>query len=114
MTIEEVTTVPILGRSTRTFTNEHRWVTSETGRRALVVRQLAPEPIEMATAILRIDQQYAFSIVGPREDGAVRAEAIWVDAKVLGAELPEGYAVRQAVRRMQSTADAVDARGLGE
>ncbi|HMV69012.1 MAG TPA: hypothetical protein PKA64_19345 [Myxococcota bacterium] len=107
--LRESTRVPVLGLATRTFTFDARWLVSEDGVTRLATRQRSPDPVEMSTTLLRVDQQYGFSVVGPSDAGAIRAEAVWVDAVALGSELPEGYAVRQAVRRMQDAADAMDA-----
>lgn len=108
-TVSDETRVPLLGTATRTFTNQLRWVTSEAGERLLAVRQLSPDPVDITSTLLAIDQQYAIALIGDDGAGAVRAESIWVDGRVLGAELPEGYAVRQAVRQMQAAADAMTA-----
>jgi|JI7StandDraft_1071085.scaffolds.fasta_scaffold165900_1 hypothetical protein len=113
MDIEEETQVPLLGTTTRTFTNEHRWVTGADSQRALVVRQLAPTPVLTTSSLFAVEQQYAFSVTGLTHEGVVRAESIWVDARVLGLELPEGFAVREAVKRMQKTADGMDEHLLG-
>jgi hypothetical protein len=106
-TVSDETQIPMLGRASRTFTNQLRWVTSDAGEELLAVRQLAPDPVDLTSTLLAIDQQYSFALVGEHEEGAVRAEAIWVDARVLGAELPEGFAVRQAVGQMQTAADTM-------
>lgn len=107
--VEEETRVPVLGRTTRVFTGELRWLTTDAGAQVLSQRVLGPDPVDVASALLAIDQQYGFSVISPHEGGSIRAEAIWVEARIVGAELPEGFAVRQAVQQMQATADALDA-----
>ncbi len=106
-TVDDETQVPLLGTASRRFTNQLRWVTSEAGEVVLAVRQLAPQPVTITSTLMAIDQQYSFAVVADEGDGALRAESIWVDARVLGAELPEGFAVRQAVRQMQTAADVI-------
>lgn len=106
-TVDDETEVPLLGTAARRFTNQLRWVRSEAGETVLAVRQLAPEPVEITSTLMAIDQQYSFALVADDGSGALRAEAIWVDARLLGAELPEGFAVRQAVGQMQTAADVI-------
>lgn len=105
--------LPVIGVTRREVTSEQRWVASEEGP-ILAIRQRTPEPFEIDSPFFAIDQQYAFAMVRPEGEGAFRVEAIWVDAKILGAEVPEGSAVRQAVQGMQKAADDMDAWYLGD
>lgn len=108
----EVTSVPLLGDSERELYTELAWVDAHPG--VLAVRQLVPEPTVFAVPLLAVDQQYGFFVLEPGPQGGTRrAEAFWVDAKVIGLEVPEGYAVDQAVGRMQSSAAEIDAWYLG-
>lgn len=112
---DEENRVPVLGASWKTTDAQVRWVQPEEGGAAvLALRQLTPDPIEFASPILAIDQQYGFTMLREEPDGGVlRVEAFWVDARVLNLELPEGFAVAQAVRRMQASAADMDAYFLG-
>lgn len=105
----ETADVPVAVSSIRVVTNEMRWVPDAAGDVMLAIRQLAPEPTDFQVKLMAVDQQYNFILVRPHEGGSQRIEAIWVDAKVLGVAVPEGEAVRQAVSRMQKSADDIDA-----
>lgn len=114
-TAEEENRIPVLGRSWKTTTAHLRWVTPPSGGPdVLAMRQLTPEPIDFGSPVLAVDQQYGFSMLRPEADGTTRVEALWVDARVVGLELPEGWAVAQAVGRMQQSADDLDAFFAGE
>lgn len=109
----EVTSVPLLGASERVLHTALRWVPDTEG--VLAVRQLVPEPTTFEVTLMAVDQQYGFIVLEPMSDGGTRrSEAFWVDAQVLGLEVPEGYAVQQAVSRMQSSAGEIDTYFLGE
>lgn len=111
-TSTETTRVPLLGRSDRVVRNALRWVDDEAGVRWLVMRQVAPDGVSFRAEVplMAIDQQYGVVVLGPRPDGGVRrVEAFWVEARVLGADVPEGFAVQLTVRQFQDSADAIDA-----
>ncbi|MFM2163461.1 MAG: hypothetical protein RLZZ383_2973 [Pseudomonadota bacterium] len=102
--------VPVLGETTRTYRTEMRWETDADGERFLALRQVAPDPMTFHLDLLAVDQQYGVSLVWPTTTGALRVEAFWIDARILGTlTLPEGFAVRQAVDQMQTTASEMDA-----
>lgn len=102
--------VPVLGETTRTYRTEMRWETDDAGDTFLALRQVAPDPISFNLDLLAVDQQYGVSLVWPTATGALRVEAFWIDARILGnLTLPEGFAVRQAVDQMQKTASEMDA-----
>lgn len=105
----ETSTVPVLGQSVRTIRSELQWVDTTAGAEVFAMRQLVPEPTDFTTPLLAIDQQYGFTLVRATDTGSERLETFWVDAKVIGLELPEGFAVHQAVGRMQASADDLDA-----
>ncbi len=107
----EVSRIPLLGTATRTTESALRWVVGDaSGARFLAMRQLDPDPTDFTTPLLAVDQQYGLTLLADAPDGGtLRLEAIWVDARVLGAELPEGFAVRQAVGRMAKSAADMDA-----
>lgn len=110
----EEASVPVMGVSRRTIQTHLRWVTGDHGVEVLAMRQVVPEATSFDVALMEIDQQYGFTLVHPHEGGARRLEAFWVDARVLGLELPEGYAVQQAVQRMQASAAELDAWAASE
>ncbi len=106
---QQVVDMPILGNSTQTFTRAFRWVEPKEGEPWIASRLLAPNPIEFSTEILAVDQQYSFFAMFPGDQGTERVEAFWVEARALGMELPEGFAVSTTVNEMQNQADDVDA-----
>jgi len=114
-TTEETTKVPFLGRSTRTVATEFTWVNTST-QRCAAMRQVAPEPVAFHAAVplMGIDQQYGLVILCPYESGVRRIEAFWVEARLLGSDLPEGIAVRTTVNQFQKAADDLDAWVSGE
>jgi hypothetical protein len=108
-TASQVIEIPILGEATQTFQRSFRWVYPDDGEPWIASRLLSPQPIEFTTEILAVDQQYSFFALYP--DGGVtsRVEAFWVEARALGFEMPETFAVANAVTEMQTSADRVDA-----
>lgn len=102
--------VPVLGETTRTYRTELRWEQDADGEAFLAARQVSPDPITFALDLLAVDQQYGVWFAWPTDSGALRVEAFWIDARILGTfTLPEGFAVRQAVDQMQKTASEMDA-----
>ena len=99
----------ILGEATQSFQRSFRWVEPADGDPYVVSRLLAPEPIAFSTEILAVDQQYSFVVLHSDGGHTRRIETFWVEARALGFELPEGYAVSSAVKTMQNQADEIDA-----
>ncbi len=115
-TTEETTRIAVIGRSTRRTVNELRWITID-GVQHAVMRQVSPEGVTFHADVplMAIDQQYGVVLLRPVDGGGVRrVEAFWVEARVIGAELPEGFAVRLTVDQFQKAADDIDAYVLGE
>jgi hypothetical protein len=104
----QIIDVPILGESTQVMDRSFRWVLPEDGEPWIASRLLSPTPLEFSTDILAVDQQYSFFALYPDGDTARRVEAFWVEARALGAEFPEAFAVDMAVNEMQNQADRVD------
>jgi hypothetical protein len=104
----QIIDVPILGESTQTMERSFRWVRPAEGEAWIASKLLSPTPVEFTTSILAVDQQYSFFALYPDGDIARRVEAFWVEARALGAELPEAFAVDMAVGEMQTQADRVD------
>ncbi len=105
----QVIEIPILGEATQTFERAFRWVEPRDGVPWIAVRLLSPTPIDFNTQILAVDQQYSFFALYPDGGTTSRVEAFWVEARALGFELPESFAVTNAVNEMQDQADQVDA-----
>jgi hypothetical protein len=64
--------------------------------------------VEFSTSIVAVDQSYAMFFVYPWNDGARRADAFWVESRVLGAEVPDSFAVSQAANAVGDQAERVD------
>lgn len=107
--IQETTEVVILGNATRTYTNQFRWVEVEGVGATLVVRSLCPDGITFDTNIANVYQQYSLYTVYPSGSGARRIESFWVDAEFIGLDVPENFAVDNAVGTMADGAETVDA-----
>lgn len=105
VTATEVNTIPILGQAETTQYRQYRWVRLSDGRQVIFSRGINPDGVELSSDILEVDQQYSFYCSYPAPEDARRLDALWVDARFLGAELPEAFAVDQAVSEMQAGAD---------
>lgn len=107
-TARQTVRVALLGESTQTFDQVLRWVTTEAGETFVVGRTLSPTPVEFSTSIVAVDQQYALFLVYPWEGAARRAEAYWVESRIIGADVPDTFAVSQAARQIVTQAERVD------
>lgn len=107
--IEEVVNVAVLGRSERKYTNSFQWLEHEDLGPVLVIRSLSPDPIVFNTDFAKVHQQYSLAWVLPDGDGARRVEAFWIDAEVIGLNVPDSFAVDSAVSAMRRTAEGLDA-----
>ena len=102
-------TASILGEATQSFSRSFRWVEPRDAEPYVVSRLLAPEPIAFDSEILAVDQQYSLVVLYPDGQATRRLETFWVEARALGFELPEAFAVSNAVSTMQNQADEIDA-----
>ena len=105
---EQTVQVPVLGEASQTVQRDFRWVRPRGQEAYVVSRSLAPEPIEFTTTLMAVDQQYALVVLVPYEGGTRRVETFWVEARVLGMDVPEYFAVTSAVNEMQDQADRID------
>jgi hypothetical protein len=99
----------ILGQATQTFEGSFRWTELEDGTPAMMWRILIPDPAEVTTSFMAIHQSYTMDLIFPGDSGTRRVEAIWLDAEVIGTELPDSFLIDTAVKQMQSAAEDVDA-----
>lgn len=106
--ITEGTSVAILGVSTRTYTQQYRWVDDEDLGPLVLIRTLNPDGMTFDVNWLVVYQQYAFIALFPEGDHARRVETFWVDAEFIGMDVPENTAVNQAVSQMSKQAEQVD------
>jgi hypothetical protein len=110
-TVDETADVTLLGEATRTYTMSYRWIVPEDEDEAvLYIRTLSPEEMVFTGSAIdaQVHQQYAFVALYPEGDVARRVEAFWVDFEVLGADIPDTFAVDNAVNGMASQAERVD------
>ena len=108
VTYYQIVTVTLLGDSTQTVTRTFRWVEAEDGSFYVVSRGLSPDPVEFNTTIMEVDQQYDLSILQPVDGEIRRTDAFWVEARFLGADLPEYFVVDTAVDTMRDHAETID------
>ena len=106
--ITEGTDVAILGVSTRTYTQQYRWVQDDDLGPLVLIRTLNPDGMTFDVDWLKVYQQYAFIALFPEGDHARRVETFWVDAEFIGMDVPENTAVNQAVGQMAGQAEQVD------
>lgn len=101
------------GTSSQTFTKHFRWIETEEGEQVLLLRTLSPEPVDVSRDIFKIHQQYDFSLFTPHDGGTRRLENFWVDADVIGMDVPDTFALDQAVKAMKNTRDELDEIVMG-
>ncbi len=106
-TAEQTVTVTLLGQSTQTFDQSLRWIYRNDEEPFVVGRTVSPTPIEFNTSIVAVDQQYALFAVYPWGDAARRAEAFWVESRIIGADVPDTFAVSQAANQIGNQAERV-------
>ncbi|MCB9761704.1 MAG: hypothetical protein H6739_17805 [Alphaproteobacteria bacterium] len=87
-----------------------RWVDGGDWGRLMLVRITGPTPVEFSVDWLEVPQQYSFSFVYPDADGAAtRVQAIWVEGRVIGADVPETFALTLGINNMVNSAADLDA-----
>lgn len=112
--VHEVTKVAILGEAERTFDISYRWVETDDGTWVVYQRTLNPNPITFSSDLLKVHQQYQLVALYPDDGGTRRVEAFWVDAEIVGMDMPESLAISTTVSTMEDQAAAVDAYLDGE
>ena len=109
LTVNQVAKAGILGEATQTITFQFRWVTRESdGLSFFTTRVLCPDGVTFGSNLAKVLQQYSFAVVYPDGDSSRRMEAFWVDGKIIGMDVPEDFAVNQAISQMQKAADEID------
>lgn len=107
-TATQTVTVTFLGDSTQTFDANYRWITPDQGDPFVVIRTMSPGGVQFNSNIMVVHQQYGLAVVYPHADTARRVESFWVDAEVIGMDVPDYYAVDQAAKTMAQQAQRVD------
>ena len=69
--------------------------------------------MSFSSKIAKVHQQYALVILYP--DGGVtrRVETFWVDAEIIGLDVPDSFAVDNAINSMAAQAERVDEQVAG-
>jgi hypothetical protein len=107
-TIHEVASVTLLGEADRTYDASFRWVNGDDLPQAAFLRQLTPDGIEFSSDIAATHQQYSLAVVYDFEGHARRLEAFWVDFEILGADVPDDFAITTAINTMNNQAENID------
>ncbi|MBX2803354.1 MAG: hypothetical protein KTR31_37080 [Myxococcales bacterium] len=98
--------LPLGIRMTTDNTAHYRWTQPEAGR-ALVTRSWLWAPGEPNVNILQLDDQFYLSVTLNTDLGLVRLKALWADAAIVGAELPEGTALNMLVNGLVAQDEAM-------
>lgn len=107
--VHEIAQVALLGEAERTYTSQYRRVETDTLGDVVFVRQISPDEVEFSSSFAKVYQQYSFVMVYTEAGHARRIEAFWVDAEIIGLDVPDSYAVDQAVKQMTEQAERIDA-----
>lgn len=108
LTATQTVNVALLGDSTQTFTATWRWIDGEDGERFVVSRTLCPNGVEFNSDIMVVHQQYGLAVIYPNGDFPRRVESFWVDADIIGADVPDYFAVDSAAGAMKTQAERID------
>lgn len=100
--------VAILGEGERTYDSSYRWIEPKDLPRAVFIRQIAPEEMQFSSNLAKIHQQYSFVMLYEIKGVARRVEAFWVDATMIGMDVPDTFAVDNAVNAISSQAERID------
>ncbi|MEN0060749.1 MAG: hypothetical protein AAGA48_01295 [Myxococcota bacterium] len=89
---DTVTRLPLSLELTTKNTAQYRWVETEAGP-AMLTRSWLREPADVNLNIFRVDDQFFLSANVPTSRGLVRLQSVWVDAAIVGVEVPEATAL---------------------
>lgn len=104
-----VTRQPVIGASTQDFTMVFRWATLEDARDVLLMRVLIPDETDMSVSWLKIHQNYVLSVMFEDSGGTVRMETNWIDAEIVGMDIPDSFALDSVLGAMEAQAEELDA-----
>lgn len=108
MTAAQVVQVPILGESTQDVNQLYRRLNGTDGTPFIITRVLSPEGVSFNTSIVDIPQQYQLFVLYPHDGGTRRVEAFWVEAHVIGLNVPDSVAVDNFAGSVGDQAARVD------
>ena len=97
-----------LSKATQDFVLDFRWVTMSDGETALLFRSASPDPTETDSILFRVHEHYSMYALLPTSEGSEKLETPWIDAEVLGLELPDGIALTTAVQSIGNQAEEID------
>lgn len=102
---------PIVGKTVQQFQQLFRWATIDDGREVLLFRTLVPDETEMLAdvPVVALHQNYVLAAMWESNGATQRVEANWVDAEVLGVDLPDSLLLDQVVNAMEKQAEEIDA-----
>lgn len=88
---------------------QYHWVELETGRAAVQRSWTRWEP-DISVDWLRVVQQYYLAVTLPKADGTTRRlEAMWLQAEILNADIPESMALNMTIDTMAKTGEQLEA-----
>jgi hypothetical protein len=105
---EQRTQLPLSIVATQTYTTQYRWILSYENLEILLIRGLTPDGIAFDSDIIEVLQQYSFAVIFQEGKVTRRMEAFWVDGRLLGSSVQEGYAVNQAINTMHRNAGQIE------
>ncbi|MEO0604229.1 MAG: hypothetical protein AAF211_22530 [Myxococcota bacterium] len=107
---------PLIGKTIQEFEQLFRWAKAEDGRDILLFRTLVPEETEMLAdiPIAALRQNYVLAAIWSEGGQTQRVEVNWVDAEILGLDLPDSLLLDQVVNAMEKQAEEIDAFVSGE
>jgi hypothetical protein len=108
-TINDVEASYALGlRVTTHAVTEYRWVRTPDGW-ALLHRSWMAEPAEVNFEWMQVEAQYYIGANLPREDGALRLGATWIDARLNNSPVPQATALELVISSMITDGESLDA-----
>ncbi|MCO4747062.1 MAG: hypothetical protein KC912_19860 [Proteobacteria bacterium] len=108
MAVTQTVKVPILGSSTQQVDQVYRRVTTPDGDEFVISRVLSPDGVDFSGTLVEIDQQFQLFVMYPEGDGLRRVEAFWVEARVIGLDVPDSMAVNNFAGSVDDQAARVD------
>ena len=91
------------------WTQTLRRVDSEAWGELMVRRVLGPDPSEFSVDWLEVPQQHGFSFVYNEAGAAIRVQTVWVEGRIVGADVPETFALSLGMNGMRKSAEDLDA-----
>ena len=107
---------PLIGKTVQQFDQLFRWAKTEDERDVLLFRTLVPDETEMLADVplAALHQNYIIAAVWTSAGTTMRVESNWVDAEILGLDLPDSLLLDQVVNAMEKQAEEIDAFVKGE